>query len=71
MIVQFHEIEYCNTSLVLQIPVVVCLAESKLLLLRLMMTYKMSYTTTLHCAIRAEGSEESGHNGFIIPRDDP
>lgn len=40
MIVQFHEIEYCNTSLVLQIPVVVCLAESKLLLLRLMMTYK-------------------------------
>lgn len=40
MIVQFCEIEYCNTSLVLQLPVSVCLAESKLLLLPLMMTYK-------------------------------
>lgn len=31
----------------------------------------MSYITILHCAIRAEGSEESGHNGFIIAGDDP
>lgn len=38
MIVQFCKIEYCNTSLELQLPVGVCLAESKLLLL--MMTYK-------------------------------
>lgn len=40
MIVQFCKIEYSNTSLVLQLPVSVCLAESKLLLLPLMMTYK-------------------------------
>lgn len=40
MIVQFCEIEYCNTSVVLQLPVGVCLAESTLLLLQLMMTYE-------------------------------
>lgn len=51
MIVQFHKIEYCNTSLVLQIPVVVCLAESKLLLLRLMMTYKC--LTQLHYIVQS------------------
>lgn len=58
---------YCCTSYQ---SVSVCLAESTLLLLQLMMTY-LSYITILHCAIRAEGSEESGHNGFIIPWDHP
>lgn len=31
----------------------------------------LSYITRVHCAIRAEGSEDSGHNGFIIPWDHP